>query len=215
MRAVKAGLLMMVVALLAGTSTVARACDVFGSILCENDTTKGVSGVSVVVASEQDPNYFRTAVSDTAGSFFLHVGAANTWYDVNLILGTTHDIYCDPVGTAIRMQPILVSDPVQCPAPPPPPPPACTPTMPTGVVFPYCPARPLGNPKAECDFFGLTVLDKTDFGGPTVVAAQTAPLALVKAGSCYDVAFDVVAGETVLTAPFSQAISHVTYCTCK
>jgi hypothetical protein len=211
---VKTGLLVAVAACVVGWATPARACHVSGTIVCQNDTSKGVSGVEVTLTSYVEA--VGTA-STTDGTWATQVNFTNMDYVLNLD-GKTYT--CDANGDPIVVGEIQVDDPVQCgepPPPPPPPPPACTPKMPTGVVFPYCPARPLGNPKAECDLFGLAVLDKTDIsgGGKSILAADSAVLALVKAGGCYDVFLNVIKDQTVLTAPFSQGISHVTYCTCK
>ncbi len=209
MSKMKVGLLAVAVACLLGTSTAAWACNVYGSIVCKSDSAVGVSGVDVILTQVPEGTVYSTT-SSADGTFYLHVNTANRAYDVNL----DGQVFCDASGTPIYMDAIQVDDALQCPGEPPPPP-ACVPTIPTGVTFPYCPAHPLGNPKSECSLFGLVVLDQQDTaGGSSVVASTTAALALVKAGGCYDVFLNVVADQTLLTAPFTQGISHVTYCTC-
>lgn len=206
--------------LLLGGAGAAWACPVSGSIVCKNDPAVGVSGVNISFTLVSDPNAAANASSGTDGTFSTYLSWVG-WYDVNLIAGSPNvECAIDPktgTGAPIHLDAILVDDPVKCPQPPPPPPPGCTVTPPAGIAFPYCPARPLGTAKAECGLFNLAALGKDDLsgGGRTTTATLTAPVAIVKAGGCYQVFYDVVADETLLTAPFQQGISHVTYCTCK
>lgn len=220
MSGAKRGFLVVAVTCLMGTSTAAWACDVFGSVVCATNPDVGVSGVQVIIGTEPYPEVAVSTTSGADGSFATHVDYLGMWYDVNLVAGT-HDIYCgvDPLtqsGAPIHLDPILVDDVEKCGTPPPPPPPpTCVVTPPANVTFPYCPRRPIGNPKAECGLFGLAVLDKAESTGRSVYAAHTAPVALVKAGGCYDVFYDVVKDVTLLTAPYAQGLSHETYCVCK
>jgi hypothetical protein len=86
----------------------------------------------------------------------------------------------------------------------------------------FCPEGPLTNPTAECTYFNLVNSGKDDqgFTGTTFGATMSAPLALVKAGNCYNVFVNVGSGETVSSPPGTgpqgqtQNISHVTYCDC-
>lgn len=220
MRAVKTVLLAAAAASVMATSTTAWACDLYGSVVCSTDASVGVSGVQVIFTSETVEGgwpsvpFVFDAVSGADGTFYTHLDQAGLSYDVNVM---ATDVVCNANGDPIYLDPIVVDDSVQCPGtpPPPPPPPQCVPTMPAGVTFPYCPSRPIGNPKAECKLFGLEVLDKNDgLSGATVFATQTAPVAIVKAGGCYDVFLNVVKDVTVLEAPFSQGLSHATYCAC-
>lgn len=205
MQPVKTGLLVAAVVCLLGTSTATWACDVNGKIVCDTDPTVGVSGIQVVFTSPADAttNWVGETVSVTSGadgSFHTSVNGWEQTYGVNL---SSAEYYCGSTSPSIYVDPIVVSS-NDCPGTP-----ACVPVIP--VQFPYCPARPLGNPKAECEFFGLTVLDKVD--GVSTNATMTADLALIKAGGCYSVEVGVTIGEP-LTSPSEQAISHVTYCVC-
>jgi hypothetical protein len=85
-----------------------------------------------------------------------------------------------------------------------------------------CTDTPLGNPGAECAYFGLVPQGKDDnLSGLTYTATQDAYLALVKSGtrgceagsSAYRVYVNVSEGDT-LSTPVDQGISHVTYCAC-
>jgi hypothetical protein len=218
MSASRRGLLAVVVSGILGTGS-AWACEVHGSVVCQSDPAVGISGVQVTFTLLADPNVQYSATSGSDGTFGTAVGYLGA-FDVNLIAGTD-DIVCaiDPStgsGGPIYMDAIQVDDPVLCPGPPPPPPPpACTVTPPAGITFPYCPARPLGNPKAECGLFKLDVLDKVDASlGASTFASQTAAVAIVKAGGCYAAFYGVVKDVTLLSAPYTQGISHVTYCAC-
>jgi hypothetical protein len=211
MRNARIGLLAVVAAGLLGTSS-AWACDVLGTVACVSDPSKPVNGVAVTLdAVYYDDVTLISGAGGTAGAFSYHVNG-DSW----TVSPGSQTFACTAEQAAlgpIVLHPILVDDPVQCPEIP-----VCTPTPPTGVVFPYCPARPIGNPKSECALFGLAVLDKNDFAssaGLSTVATDTAPVALVKAAGCYSVFYNVVKDVTVLTAPGTNAISHVTYCTCK
>jgi hypothetical protein len=80
----------------------------------------------------------------------------------------------------------------------------------------------LGNPGEECGMLGLTPIGKDDgLSGLGFAATMDAYVAIVKSGrgecaqgeSSYNVILDVSAGD-VLSTPFDQEISHVTYCEC-
>ena len=215
---VKSVLLAAVAAFVLGWSTTASACDVYGSIVCKNDPAIGVSGIEVTVALSEIPQISVSTVSGTDGTFATHVNYVGYWYDVNIIPGTQDGFCWAPddatPGSPIYLDPVQIDDPVKCPAPPPPPP-TCTVTPPADIAFPYCPSKPIGSAVKECALFNLPVLDKVDASlGLSTVATQTAPVAIVKAGGCYSAFLNVVKDETVLSAPFRQGISHVTYCAC-
>jgi hypothetical protein len=81
----------------------------------------------------------------------------------------------------------------------------------------------LGNPSAECGYFGLVAQDKDDgLTGTTHVASQDAALALVKDGNgpcgqgeiAYRTYTDVHAGDVLEQPEGAGDISHVTYCAC-
>jgi len=86
----------------------------------------------------------------------------------------------------------------------------------------FCSDQPLGNPDAECGFFGLIPDGKDDnLSGLTFTATMDAYVAIVKSGtrgcgpgsSAYRVYVNVSAGD-LLSTPVDQGISHVTYCAC-
>lgn len=78
----------------------------------------------------------------------------------------------------------------------------------------FCVDKPLGNPEAECDAFGLEPTGKDDdLNGTVHPASQAADLAIVKAGLCYRLVTDVSQGDQ-LASPTNKDISHVTYCSC-
>jgi hypothetical protein len=210
MRKTTMGFMVATAICLMGTATVASACPITGKVVCTG-TTIPADGVDVIFTGYAGGGTGMTFsdITDQNGIFVTHLYGGE--YTVNLDPAAT--ISCNGTNeTGID----LTASPFEADGPNCPPVNQCVPTMPTGVTFPFCPARPLGNPKAECALFGLVVADKTEIsGGPSsVTAAVTAPLALVKAGGCYDVFLNVVQGETPITAPFTQGISHVTYCTC-
>ena len=87
----------------------------------------------------------------------------------------------------------------------------------------YCTDKPLGNPTDECANFGLLPSGKDDsLSGLSFVATQNAYVAIVKSGTkgcpnkgdaAYRIYVNVTKGQTLLT-PYTQGISHVTYCAC-
>ncbi len=96
---------------------------------------------------------------------------------------------------------------------------------------PYCTDQPLGNPKAECDAFGLDVLAKWERPangnwGTSYPSPIDALLAIVKTGtggcgpgqSSYAVYANVQEGDILATPVYGegqqQAISHITFCAC-
>ena len=92
---------------------------------------------------------------------------------------------------------------------------------PIAVSGPQCHAT-LGNPGNECGLLGLTPIGKDDgLNGLEFAASMDAYVAIVKSGrgecaegeSSYNIVLDVSAGD-VLSTPFDQDISHVTYCEC-
>ncbi len=100
--------------------------------------------------------------------------------------------------------------------------PVCT--APEGLTAgPFCVANPLGSPGAECGAFGLLPVGKDEPTTSTTswVATENAAIALVKSGTggcgggaqAYNLYLNVKVGDT-LSSPSTQAISHVTYCTC-
>lgn len=97
---------------------------------------------------------------------------------------------------------------------------ACPPVESSALL---CLDAPLGNPEAECDYFGLLAQGKDDeLGGTTFEATQDAYVAIVKSGigDCepgqvaYSIYVDVSAGDPLSTPTGGQEISHVTYCAC-
>jgi hypothetical protein len=85
-----------------------------------------------------------------------------------------------------------------------------------------CTSEPLGNPGAECGYFGLLPIGKDDgLNGTLFEATMDAYVAIVKSGSggcapgesAYQVYVDVELGDP-LESPTWQDISHVTYCEC-
>ena len=79
----------------------------------------------------------------------------------------------------------------------------------------FCLNKPIGNPRAECKYFGLEPLDKNDgTSGQTWTATTDAALAIVKSGNCYRTFVNVTKGETLYTPQGAGGISHVTYCAC-
>lgn len=86
-----------------------------------------------------------------------------------------------------------------------------------------CIDSPLGNPEAECGYFGLSSLGKDDdLSGSSTLATMDAYVAIVKdgRGACaegeqaYRVYVNVQAGDTLEKPMDSGDISHVTYCEC-
>lgn len=215
---------------LLGAPTDARACWVTGTLVCANDPSIVVTGETVsftlLAGLEYDaalnPNgaapigSVKTATSDASGSLvgsdgnLLHLGY-NTDWSVSLF----GDLTCgDAAGSyQVWRDGLLYVDlgrlPVesaQCAT-------TCTISLP--AANPFCPSRPIGKPRSECELFGLAALDKNDgLSGTTWTATTDARLALVKAGGCYKYFVDVKVGDA-LGSPNGQGISHVTYCACK
>lgn len=100
----------MVIAIL-GASTAAHACPVVGKIVCDTDSSKGVSGVLVSLQTLPTGPLFSTT-SSSDGSVAVHVDYTLTSYLVNLTGGT---VYCDANGSTINLGTIAVADSVQCP----------------------------------------------------------------------------------------------------
>lgn len=186
----------------------AWACDVQGSVVCAG-TTDGIGGVTVGFTRN---GWTYQAVTDASGTFAVTLPYYDVTSDVSLDFGAgpvPYQTVFIPYGTPSVLAPFEVDVP-GC-APPPPPPPVCTAELTEGS---FCPSASLGNPKSECKYFGLVPTYKEDnLSGATYAATTDADLAIVKAGSCYSVYVGVTAGE-VLAAPYSQGISHVTYCSC-
>lgn len=218
MRMVKSGVLAAAAACLMGISTAAWAVDVQGSVVCAGTST----GIPDVGATFTQGGFTYTAWTDANGVFNFHIygdgGSLGTWgatLDLTAAGGPADasmgDVYIG-WGTPFILAPFEV-DVEGCAPPPPPPPPSC-PELDGITEGAFCPASPLGNPKAECAYFGLVPSYKEDnLSGPTHTATTDADLAIVKAGSCYNVYAGVTEGDT-LAAPFTQGISHVTYCDC-
>jgi hypothetical protein len=180
----------------------AYACDASGYVVCSTDPSVPLSGVDAIFTSQSD-GMLVTDSTDENGRFDVHLNL-NTTYDSNQL---SDSIQCTLSSLTMDLGTIQVDDPQRCP----------------GIVscpvsntdgFPKCFDRPLGNPRAECAYFGLSVLDKDDgLGGLSTRATTSARLARIKTGTCYAIAMDVNAGDT-LESPFGQGISHVTYCGC-
>ncbi|MGC3997188.1 MAG: hypothetical protein QM767_06585 [Anaeromyxobacter sp.] len=208
MNAIKRGLLAALTMAVLGAAQTAEACAVDGRMVCATDASIGIPDVQVSATLVQTGTVEGTATTDGAGAFSFHVGFAGHDY---VLAPTGTPFLCPADGSAVHLGD-LEADAEVCT--PPPPPPVCEVTYPAGYAVPYCPARPLGNPKAECEKFGLVVLDKDDgTTGRTWIASQTAALAIVKAGGCYRAVEGVTKGD-ILSSPTTQGISHVTYCTC-
>jgi hypothetical protein len=205
-----------------GAASTARPCECSftGKVVCPG-TTQGVDLVKVYLYVDQ--TVWASAVTGADGSFSGVVGGPQT-LNVALdlgpagVTGTGQYVFeppttCTDLGTPITLPTFEVSVP-GCSPPPPPPPPGCQ--APEGMrTGAYCPARPLGNPKAECSLLGLAPLDKDDgLNGQSFVATTDAAAALVKSGSCYNIYANVTKGEFLFPVPNSGGISHVTYCTC-
>lgn len=93
-----------------GASTAAWACDVSGKLVCDTDSSIGLSGVTVTMTLvPSGPSY--STVSGSDGSFATHVAVGS--YDVNVIPGSP-DFVC--TGTAINLGTITMSDPQRCPS---------------------------------------------------------------------------------------------------
>jgi hypothetical protein len=189
----------------------ARAWSVTGQVVC-GDSTAGVQGVEVTIGYWGHPEYTSyTGTTDANGIFSIAVPDALTDASVHLVYGN----YTADLG------PIAISNyslgsfsiPGDWCAPPPPPPPACT-QLETIREGSFCVSKPFGSPKTECGAFGLVPIGSNDLsGGLSTTATMSANLALVKSANCYNVYLDVTQGD-LLNAPYSQAISHVTYCAC-
>lgn len=144
-----------------------------------------------------------TLQTDDLGDLAVTLGGNVTW-DMQYF----GELSCIEGGpTDLSLGTIYVTDHERCGTTP-----ACPVSLPE--ANPFCPSRPVGNPRAECELFGLTVLDKNDGTSGLLWSATTdARLALVKAGGCYQFYVDVKAGDPLAT-PNGQGISHVTYCGC-
>lgn len=205
MRGIKTGLLAIAAICIMGADIDAQACGVRGTIVCTTDNSIGVSGVVVTLTNTANQTTFQTNPSAADGSFSTRISGDST-YSLSpggaIASCTTEDAYVN----GIDVGQIEVFDEEQCPGTT-----TCPVTYPR--EFPACLDRPLGNPRAECAYFGLDVLDKNDnVSSPTATAS--ARIAIVKAGSCYDVFENVVEGVTELSSSYPYAISHVTYCEC-
>lgn len=208
MRALRVALLVAAAMIVVGPVT-ASACDVSGTFVCARDQSIVVANkpISFTLVESMWANTPASLTVYTDGSGVLpatHVDWESTW---NVAYYGT--LYCGAgEGANPGMGVVLVPDSN----------PACTPPVTCPVSLPstptFCPSRPIGNPRAECELFGLAVLDKNDgTSGQSWLATTDARIALVKAGGCYKYFVDVKAGD-VLGSPNGQGISHVTYCGC-
>lgn len=212
MRAVKAFLLAATAMCVMGIGADASACDVWGKVVCTTDTSIGVSGVPVTL-TKQSGIYGEAVVnlsSDQNGDFSWHISGGSTYVASpgGAIAACTTD---EAIANGIDLGEIQVFDALQCPGE------TTCPVINT-AGFPACfdtdnPRPFAGNPRGECGYFGLSPLDKNEDITSTT-ATNTARLAIVKAGNCYDLFENVVAGETVLGTTSSNGISHITYCVC-
>jgi hypothetical protein len=206
---------------LMGTSK-ASAWGVEGSVVCEG-TAEPVANVQLTFT--QGAFSYPAGPTDASGLLAFHInggeGDIGLWgVTLNLTgAGGPASVVIAPVyidgppayGVPYVIAPIEV-DASLVPACAPPPP-AC-PEL-EGVTDGQTVCLNLGNPRSECAYFGLVPAGKDDgLSGSSFAATKNADLALVKAAGCYKVFLDVTAGDT-LTPPGTQAISHVTYCTCE
>jgi hypothetical protein len=215
MRALIKGLV--VVASLLGAISPARACDVTAQFLCANDPTKPVASETIFFEKLWSANegYDGMAsfslVTDANGNLGpTHIAWDTNW---NVTYYPNNPFVCGATGqNQLGTIYVPATHPKCAPVP------ECTVTLPKDEngqpVNPFTLGAPLGNPRAECKFFGLAALDKNDgLSGQTWTATTAARLALVKAGLWYRYYLDGQAGDT-LQSPNGQGISHVTYCTC-
>jgi hypothetical protein len=209
----KLGFLVAALACFAGTTTVARASDVQGSVVCAG-TGAPIGGVAVALAYG---GAVFTGSTNPDGIFNVHVFPIEVSYSLSFDgappVGTFWiGLGLNPTPWLLDGDPALAGvQPFEVDAPGCAPPPTCEPVFPPYWDVPYCPDRPIGNPRAECGLFGLTVLDKDE--GAVSSASVAADLALVKAGPCYAAYLGVAAGDP-LSSPTGSAVSHVTYCVC-
>jgi hypothetical protein len=218
MRIVKMTLGIATLAALLGAG-IASATEVRGTLVCANDSTKGLPGVALTFTQG---TFSIPSTTDAVGAFGFRIygddpvavpGLWNVTADLSALGGPANaaiatDVYIEYAFPFYQLAPIAVDLP-WCGTPPPPP--EC-PELDSIQEGPICIS--LGNPRSECGYFGLVAVDKDDnTSGNTWVASTTAAVALVKAGGCYNVYKDVEEGD-ILSKPYTQGISHVTYCGC-
>jgi hypothetical protein len=193
---------------------VAWAWPVTGSVVC-GDTTAGVQGVEVTIGYAGHPDYQSyTGVTDASGLFSIPVPDALTDASVHLVYGNFSSDFSAVITLGVPIGPFSIPGDWCAPPPPPPPPPPACPALEIIQEGAFCLSKPFGSPKSECSAFGLQPSGSDEVaGGSSFTSTASANLALVKAANCYNLYLNVTQGET-LSAPYGQAISHVTYCNC-
>lgn len=225
MQKVKWGIVAAALSCLIATGT-AWACDVQGTVICERtDLSAPVKPLANVTLSfTQDAITYPAGPTDANGAWFFsgYYGNYGLWsvvLDLSEAGGPAEPVPFGQVNIAWSETGISTVAPIQVPAslvpacggPPPPPPPLCE-ALQGQEEGSFCPARPLGNEKAECKYFGLVPVLKVEGSG--TVAVADADLVLVKAGGCYHVNLAVEAGDILDGPAGGGAFSHTTYCTC-
>jgi hypothetical protein len=184
-------------------------------IECQADGTVNAHFVLLFWGASQPPPLSGTYNGGSFGPVEATKTTGNVWhYNVTLPSGDI-DIYTATIGSISLHNPGEYAGDYQCGEEP-----VCS-----VVVEPIallCTDAPLGNPGAECGYFGLDVQGKIDnLTGNSYTALNDAYVAIVKSGSggcepgqsAYQVYVNVQAND-VLYSPTWQDISHVTYCAC-
>ncbi len=217
MRKVKLGFVVAAFAALVGAGSVARASDVQGTVVCAG-TGLPVADVQVTLA--YGASVF-SGLTGADGVFNIHVTPIYVTYALTIAGSPAGSFY---VGFGLNPTPwLLDGDPgvdgiqpfaADIPGCSPPPPVECE-ALAGLSDGSFCRDHPLGNPKAECGYFGVVALDKDDdIASQTTPSEYDAALAIVKTGNCYNYYVDVTVGE-ILSSPSTSNISHVTYCSCQ
>lgn len=210
MRNVKWGLFL-VASLLIGPS-VAWACPVLGTVVCEG-TDQPVEGV--VLTFTEGGTSRDAPATDAGGDFTLDLWGA----DWDVYLGS--DLLTTVTVWDINGQPWTLADPIEVPASLVPEcgsQPGCVLTGVTEGPFTTEDGRPIGNPDAECDSVASgSVSIGGGFNGTleAPLASMDAAFAIVKSGrNFYSVTVDVQEGDALILPDTKNAVSHVTYCSC-
>lgn len=206
MRNVKWGIFL-VASLLMGPS-VAQACIVDGTVVCEGT---GAPVAFVTLSFDDGFGGVRTAETDSNGAFSGLGLWGGTW-DISLDSILIRSDTIDGNLATVTLAPIVVSADVV---------PECQPPTicdTTGVSeAPFSLDRPLGNPSSECAYFGnfVPVGGGFDIVDGVLVATTDAAFAIVKSGRAfYGVTVGVADGDALNLPDTKNAVSHVTYCGC-
>ncbi len=209
MRNMKWGLFL-VASLLIGPS-VAQACIVDGTVVCE-DTGAPVAGVTISF-DDGLGNVF-PVVTDSSGAFADLLLWGGTW-EISLDSFVLRSDTIDGNLATLTLAPIVVSS-EQVPACGSQP--GCVLTDVTAGPFQTDDGRPIGNPDAECDAVAEgSVSIGGGFGGTleAPLAIMDAAFAITKSGrNFYAVTVDVQEGDALTLPATKNALSHVTYCSC-